>query len=151
MQVMSLPEITVTDYPETHVGYVIPLAQTALVNKTLYDIMKTKDSDFAKIYAKMSREDWEILAEIEGILRPIFVQSTSTAQENNACNNSLNPFYRLKVMRILNQSEFKIMDIDHRCCLSNNVKNWPRKTVRKSSLGPGGQVCAWCLLLLLLH
>ena len=112
------------------------------MNKTLYDIMEGKDRDFAKIYAQMSREDWQILAEIEGILRPIFVQSTSTAQENNASNNSLNPFYRIRVKRILDQDEFKILDFDHKSCLTDKVINWPRKTVRKTNLSWGGHVGA---------
>ena len=33
------------------------------------------------------------------------------------------------------------MDINHRCGISDSVRNWPRKEVNKSELGEGGKVC----------
>ena len=103
--------------------------------------MSTKDADFRKLYEKLTTADWQMLAEIEGILNPIFVQSTSTAQQNNASNASLNPYYRRKVLKILDQEKFQIMDIDHKCGISDSVTNWPRKDVSKTDLGEGGKVC----------
>ena len=139
---MSIAPIAIKDFPETRVGYVIPLIQTLIANRHFYQVMSNKDSDFAKLLAKLTAADWEMLAEIEGILNQIFVQSTSTAQENNASNTSLNPYYRRKVLRILEQPSFKIMDINHKCGISDSVRNWPRKEVNKSDLGEGGKVCA---------
>ena len=102
---MSIAPIAIKDFPETRVGYVIPLIQTLIANRHFYQVMSNKDSDFAKLLAKLTAADWEMLAEIEGILNQIFVQSTSTAQENNASNTSLNPYYRRKVLRILESSQ----------------------------------------------
>ena len=140
MNLMSIAEIAIKDYPETRVGYVIPLIQTLIANRTLYQCMSNKDADFAKLFEKLAVEDWQMLAEIEGILHPIFVQSTSTAQQNNASNTSLNPYYRRRVLRILEQESFGVMDIDHKCGISSSVKNWPRKAVKKDELGFGGKV-----------
>ena len=141
MDLMLIPSIAIKDFPETRVGYVIPLIQTLIANRTMYQVMATKDADFRKLFEKLTDSDWQMLAEIEGILNPIFVQSTSTAQENNASNTSLNPYYRRKVLKILDQESFKIMDVEHKCHIGDSVNNWPRKDVKKDDLGEGGKVC----------
>ena len=141
MELMSIAPIAIKDFPETRVGYVIPLIQTLIANRHLYQVMSSKDADFAKLLKKLTVADWQMLAEIEGILNQIFVQSTSTAQENNASNTSLNPYYRRKVLKILDQNNFKIMDVEHKCGISDSVHNWPRKEVNKADLGQGGKVC----------
>ena len=63
MNLMSIAEIAIKDYPETRVGYVIPLIQTLIANRTLYQCMSNKDADFAKLFKKLAVDDWQMLAE----------------------------------------------------------------------------------------
>ena len=58
MELMSIAPIAIKDFPETRVGYVIPLIQTLIANKTLYHIMSTKDADFRKLFGKLTSADW---------------------------------------------------------------------------------------------
>ena len=138
---MDLPKITLANFPETRVGYVVTTFQSLMANHSLLTVLLVVEKDdFGKVWGKLSDEDFKSIQEIEAITQILFLYSVNDSQQSNAFNNSLLPWYHKVMKMALYQPSYRVMKLGKQAP-STKLCTWPREYRMVEDFTPNGLHC----------
>ena len=124
---LDLPKITLANFPDTRVDFIVILFRTLLSNHFLLDGYGGRDTEFQKLWKTLSGTDHRAMQEMEAIMSVCFEYSTNESQQSNAFNNSLLPWYRKALQKSSEKTEYEVMVLTRQSGRTQ-LKKWPRET-----------------------
>ena len=124
---MDLPRITLKNFPDTRVAFIVILFCTLMANHFLLESYSGTDSEFRTLRNSVSEDDHRSMQEMEAVMTACFEYSTNEAQQSNANNNSILPWYRKVLLKYSEREEFEVMVLTRQPA-GTSIKKWPRVT-----------------------
>ena len=78
---LDLPKITLANFPDTRVDFIVILFRTLLSNHFLLDGYGGRDTEFQKLWKTLSGTDHRAMQEMEAIMSVCFEYSTNKYQQ----------------------------------------------------------------------